>query len=82
MPGMRRIEIRFRSISGRLITSRKSIAPCGRLSLFSSYKMFKSVLQNVQIHAKLIKSTLLHEVTFAAFDYLCVMFVITSCRTS
>lgn len=33
MPGMRRIEIRFRSISGRLINSRKSIAPCGRLSL-------------------------------------------------
>lgn len=29
---MRRIEIRFRSISGRLINSRKSIASCGRLS--------------------------------------------------
>ena len=38
--------------------------------------MFKSVLQNVQIHAKLIKPSLLHEVTFAVFDYLCVMFVI------
>ena len=59
MPGMRRIEIRFRSISGRLINSRKSIAPCGRLSLShfcltkctnlsykmskSFYKMFKSM---------------------------------------
>lgn len=50
---------------------------------FPSYKMFKSVLQNVQIflqnvqiHAKLIKSSLLHEVTFAAFDYLCVLSVI------
>ena len=74
MPGMWRDEIRFRPISGRLITSRKSIA------MRSTF--FISVLQNVQIHAKLIKSSLLHEVTFAAFDYLCVMFVITSCRTS
>ena len=56
---------------------------------FPSYKMFKSVLQNVQIflqnvqiHAKLIKSSLLHDVTFASFDYLCVMFFISSCRTS
>lgn len=77
MPGMRRIEIRFRSISGRLITSRKSIAMRSTFfKSFPSYKMFKSDLQNVQIHAKLIKSSLLHEVTFAAFDYLCVMFVI------
>lgn len=81
MPGMRCIEIRFRSISGRLINSRKSIAPCGRLSLCPSYKMSKSVLQNVQIHAKLIKSSLLHEVTFAAFDYLCMMSVINAMRT-
>ena len=45
MPGMRRDEIRFRSISGGLITSRKSIA---------------------------MRST------FAAFDYLCMTFFITS----
>ena len=81
MPGMRRIEIRFRSIPGRLINSRKSIAPCGRLSLCPSYKMFKSVLQNVQIFAKLIKSSLLNAVTFAAFDYLCEMYVINAMRT-
>jgi hypothetical protein len=42
---------------------------------------FISVLQNVQIHAKLIKTSLLHEVTFAAFDYLCVMSVINAMRT-
>lgn len=60
MPGMRRIEIRFRSISGRLINSRKSIAMRSTfLKSFPSYKMFKSVLQNVQIYAKIAKIRLL-----------------------
>lgn len=42
---------------------------------------FISVLQNVQIRAKLIKSSLLNAVTFAAFDYLCEMYVINAMRT-
>ena len=60
MPGMRCIEIRFRSISGRLITSRKSIDMRSTFFMsFPSYKMFKSVLQNVQIYAKIAKIRLL-----------------------
>lgn len=50
MPGMRRDEIRFRSISGRLINQGESIAHA------VDFLYVVSVLQNVQIHAKLIKS--------------------------